>query len=50
MRKLYENPEMEILKFEAEDVFTTSGNFGLTDEGTGSGDTGAFKDLFPNLQ
>lgn len=34
MKKCVEAPEMEIIRFEAEDVLTTSGEFG----GMGAGD------------
>lgn len=52
MKIFYEAPEMEISRFETEDVITTSSTVstgGLTNGGVGSGDSGKFEDLFPGL-
>ncbi len=47
----YINAEMEIVLFDNEDVICTSGptSGGLINGGVGSGDSGRFGDLFPNL-
>lgn len=44
MRKKYEEPELDIIKFPADDVITNSG---LTNGGVnGGGDTGSFDGMF----
>ncbi len=60
MKQMYQNPEMDVIYFEVEDVIatsyattasTTSG--GLINGGAGgdigSGDSGKFEDIFPGL-
>ena len=49
MKMFYESPEMDISRFETEDVIITSTGGGLTNGGVGSGDSGKFEDLFPGL-
>lgn len=48
MKHLYQEAEIEVVAFEAEDVICTSG--GLVNGGTGSGDSADFDDLFPGLK
>ena len=65
MKQLYQNPEMDVVYFEVEDVittsyFTTTGTTMPTTSGglinggiggdVGSGDSGKFEDLFPGLK
>ena len=49
----YINAEMEVVFFEDLDVIATSNasdfNGGLVNGGIGTGDSGKFEDLFPNL-
>lgn len=46
MKTFYQNPDMEIVKFIAADVISTSTSGGMTDGGEGSGDEADFGDLF----
>ncbi len=65
MKRMYQNPEMDVIYFEVEDIISTSD---VTTTGTtvpsttagglvnggiggdvGSGDSGKFEDLFPGL-
>ena len=52
MKHLYQEAEIEVVAFEAEDVICTSGGTsgGLINGGTGSGDEADFGDLFPGLK
>ena len=53
MKTFYQDPEMDVIAFAAEDVITTSGDSGgLTNGGIydGNGDSGDFGDLFPGLK
>ena len=64
MKQMYQNPEMDVIYFEVEDIITTSDattgttvptttSVGLINGGAGgdvgSGDSGKFEDLFPGL-
>ncbi len=51
MKNFYQDAEMEVVAFDAEDVISTSGgnSGGLVNGGVGSGDSADFGDLFPGL-
>ena len=61
MKQMYQNPEMDVVYFEVEDVIstsypttiptTTSGSLinGGAGGDVGTGDSGKFEDLFPGL-
>ena len=51
MKFMYEIPEMEIVKFEMEDIITSSGGgmSNMGDETDENKDVINFKDLFPGL-
>lgn len=52
MKMFYQDPELEVVLFAAEDVIATSGTGtggGMIDGGVGDGDSSNFEDLFPDL-
>lgn len=49
MKSFYQDAEMEVVAFEAEDIICTSNSGGLINGGIGSGDSADFSDLFPGL-